>query len=73
MAFNSLLHAFENWGIPKQSMTMTMNLHWKPQNLPLVDPKHYVYHWVDLDEYYQSFNGLNSIGGISEELEAKNC
>jgi hypothetical protein len=33
-------------------------------------PKQYGYHWIDLDEYYQSVNGLNSIGGIPEELKA---
>jgi hypothetical protein len=28
--------------------------------------------WIDLDEYYQIDNGLNSIEGIPEELETKN-
>jgi hypothetical protein len=35
---------------------------------PLVMPKQYGYHWIDLDEYYQSVNGLISIGGIPKEL-----
>jgi hypothetical protein len=34
-------------------------------------PEQYGYRWIDLDEYYQSFIGLNSIGGIPEELKAK--
>ncbi len=67
--FNFLLYAFENWRIPKQ--TMTMNLHWKSQNLSIDDPNYYGYRWIDLDEYYQSVNGLNSIGETPEELEAK--
>jgi hypothetical protein len=37
----------------------------------LVMPEQYGYRWIDLDEYYQSFIGLNSIGGIPEELKAK--
>ncbi len=28
----------------------------------------YGHRWIDLDEYYQSVNGLNSIWGIPEEL-----
>ncbi len=35
---------------------------------PSVIPEQYEYHWIDLDEYYQSLNGLNSISGTPEEL-----
>jgi hypothetical protein len=31
----------------------------------------YVYQWIDLDEYYKSFNGLNSVGGTPKELPVK--
>jgi len=34
------------------------------------------YRWIDLDEYYQSINGLNSIAGTPEQLwekMAKRC
>jgi hypothetical protein len=31
----------------------------------------YPYRWIDLDEYYQSMNGLNSIGGTPYELWEK--
>ncbi len=41
------------------------------KDAPPVIPEQYGYHWIDFDEYYQSLNGLNSIGGIPEELEAK--
>jgi hypothetical protein len=37
----------------------------KKKILTFTIPHHY---WIDLDEYYQSVNGLNSIGGIHEEL-----
>jgi hypothetical protein len=35
---------------------------------PPVMPKQYGYRWIDLDEYYQSINGLNSIAGTPEQL-----
>ncbi len=37
-------------------------------NASPVISEQYGYHWIDHDEYYQSLNGLNSIGGIPEEL-----
>jgi hypothetical protein len=30
------------------------------------------YQWIDLDEYYQSVGGLNSIDETPEELQVKN-
>jgi hypothetical protein len=35
---------------------------------PLVMPEQYGYQWIDLDENYQSVDGLNSIGGIPDGL-----
>jgi hypothetical protein len=38
---------------------------------PPVMSKQYGYRWIDLDEYYHSVNGLNSIGGTPEDLQVK--
>ncbi len=44
----------------------------KAQNLLRGSPDQYGYHGIDLNKHYQMVNGLNSIGGIPEELEEKN-
>jgi hypothetical protein len=62
---NALLVVFDQIKLKEKAQT-PMAL------IPLVNLKRYGYRWIDLDECYQIVNGLNSIGGIPEELFAEN-